>query len=207
MGTLFISQDGSGNVSVIYAQARGVNDNSYGVNAVGWPGGHKFGDLVGSDQAVFEFKDKNGNVVLGFDLDYISAAAGDAVRLCQPGRQGGEGNMNVGSASQEPGLEYVAGAQPEQHGLLRERGLHGQRRQPARQLAADDQQYQLHPAGRLALRPVELHQLVRGDGQQGRLRRRRLRQRGHRESAQLAGQVQHRQPRALCARWRTHRRG
>ena len=86
-------------MNVIFAQARSMNDNSYGMNAVGWPGGHKFGDLVGSDQAVFEFKDKNGNVVLNFDLDYISAAAGTPSGYASLGVSGGEGNMNVGSAS------------------------------------------------------------------------------------------------------------
>ena len=49
-------------------------DNTYGTNASsGWgTQGHKFNDLLGSDQADFQFTDGKGNVVLDFVADYVS---------------------------------------------------------------------------------------------------------------------------------------
>src|SRR5262245_61294925 len=73
-GTLYVAQQANGDVSVAYEQDLSVNDNTYGTNAIGWSGGHKFGDLTGSDKAEFRFKDANGNVVLDFYLDYVSAS-------------------------------------------------------------------------------------------------------------------------------------
>src|SRR5262249_5375717 len=70
--------DASGNVTVTLIQSlTNSNDNSYGQFDVGWGGAnkHKFSDLTGSDHAEFIFKDKNGNVVLDFFLDYISQTA------------------------------------------------------------------------------------------------------------------------------------
>jgi hypothetical protein len=98
-GTLYYSVAANGDVYVRYDQKNDVNDNSYGVNAVGWPSGHTFGNLVGSDQAVFEFRDSKGNVVLAFDVDYISLKTGTPSGYDSLGVLGGEGNMNVGSAS------------------------------------------------------------------------------------------------------------
>ena len=177
VGTLFLSTNANGDLVVRYAQARGVNDNSYGTAAVGWPGGHKFGDLVGSDMAQFQVKDATGKIVLDFKVDYISTKSGTPSGYASLGVSGGEGGMIVGSASHILSAHDIAGLEPElrqdqqQHAVLHGRRLHGQRRQPAGQLAADRQQHLLHPAGRLALRPVGLHQLVRGDDQQGGVRR------------------------------------
>jgi len=76
-GGVSTSTDSSGNIQVTYDQFQALNDNSYGVNSVGWNNKqHKFQDLTGSDHAEFVFKDKAGNVVLDFYMDYISAVSG-----------------------------------------------------------------------------------------------------------------------------------
>jgi hypothetical protein len=71
-------------------------DNTYGVNKVGWPKGHNFPDLVESDHAEIKVLDAQGNVVLDFNLDYISP---DPTKPCGYGClgvDGGEGNMISG---------------------------------------------------------------------------------------------------------------
>ena len=83
----------------MYDQFPAPNDNSYGVNAVGWgTKGHKFSDLVGSDHAGFTLIDPNGRDVLDFNIDYITATTGDAVRATRrSGPFGGDGKVNVGT--------------------------------------------------------------------------------------------------------------
>src|SRR5262249_586692 len=76
-GTLIVQTLASGDIKVTYLQNQGVNDNRYGTGATaatGWAGGHKFSDLTGSDEAEFRFTDGKGNVVLDFQVDYISQA-------------------------------------------------------------------------------------------------------------------------------------
>jgi hypothetical protein len=67
----------NGNFRVSFIQDFGVNDNTYGVNAIGWggPNGHKFSNLTGSDHVSWEFRNGAGQLVLAFDQDYISAAS------------------------------------------------------------------------------------------------------------------------------------
>ena len=65
-----------GCVKVTYLQDFGINDNTYGTGAIGWPGNnHTFNHLVGSDKLDFRFLDKNGANVLEFYVDTISSAA------------------------------------------------------------------------------------------------------------------------------------
>jgi uncharacterized repeat protein (TIGR01451 family) len=66
--------DANGDLNITYDQFPAPNDNSYGVNAVGWGGAnkHKFQDLVGSDHAGFQLTNASGTVVLSFNIDYIS---------------------------------------------------------------------------------------------------------------------------------------
>ena len=64
----------NGNIRATYLQDFGVNDNTYGTGAIGWPNGHKFGDLVGSDKLEFQFYDAAGNVAIDFYVDTISQA-------------------------------------------------------------------------------------------------------------------------------------
>jgi hypothetical protein len=98
-GTLAWSVDSSGNVFVAFVQPLSINDNTYGTNAIGWGSkGHKFNDLVGSDKGHFDFTNGAGQVVLSFDLDYISQnkTTGTYTSL---GVTGGDGKVSKGSSS------------------------------------------------------------------------------------------------------------
>jgi hypothetical protein len=83
---------------VIYNQPRGLNDNSYGANAIGWgTKGHTFGNLTGSDHAEFIFKDKTGKIVMQFSIDYISAKSGTPSGFASLGPFGGDGDFTTGN--------------------------------------------------------------------------------------------------------------
>jgi hypothetical protein len=66
----------NGDVQVSFVQ--GFNDNTYGTSSdPRWGSkGHTLNDLIGSDKAEFKFTDSKGNVVLDFDVDYISKTSG-----------------------------------------------------------------------------------------------------------------------------------
>jgi Domain of unknown function DUF11 len=96
-GSFTFSSDANGNVSIIFDQFPAPNDNSYGLNAVGWPNGHKFTDLVGSDHAGFQLRDGNGVVRLSFNIDYISADSSAPSGYRSLGPFGGDGKVLVGS--------------------------------------------------------------------------------------------------------------
>ena len=68
-----------GDISIAYDQFPAPNDNSYGVNSVGWPpggsGGHSFSDLTGSDKAGFQILRPNGTIAVSFNVDYITASS------------------------------------------------------------------------------------------------------------------------------------
>lgn len=89
----------NGDIVIRFVQSRDVVDNTYGVNAVGWPSGHKFSQLVGSDHAEFKLRDGAGNVVLYFAADYISQSSAYPSGYGTPGVTGGDGKMMIGSAS------------------------------------------------------------------------------------------------------------
>jgi hypothetical protein len=74
-------------------------DNTYGATAVGWPKGHKFQELVGSDHAELTFFDKAGAEKLHFKMDYISQSASAPSGWASLGVRGGEGRMILGNAS------------------------------------------------------------------------------------------------------------
>ncbi len=101
VGTLYTSTDAAGNIHVFFDMSPTVNDNTYGTNTIGWggPNKHKFSDLVGSDESEFQFKDKNGNVVLDFQLDYISQSNQFPSGYGSLGATGGDGKIIKGSAS------------------------------------------------------------------------------------------------------------
>ena len=67
-----------GDISIAYDQFPAPNDNSYGVNSVGWhpggSGGHSFSDLTGSDKAGFQILRPNGTIAVSFNVDYITAS-------------------------------------------------------------------------------------------------------------------------------------
>ena len=90
----------NGDIKATFIQDPKVNDNTYGINAVGWGGGgHKFGDLTGSDQATFSFTDSSGNVSLKFKVDYITASRVYPSGFGTLGVSGGDGGMLIGNAS------------------------------------------------------------------------------------------------------------
>ncbi len=74
-------------------------DNTYGTNAVGWPSGHKFTDLVGSDQLQLALYDAAGVKKLEFKMDYLSASSAAPSGYKSLGVSGGDGKLLVGSAS------------------------------------------------------------------------------------------------------------
>lgn len=102
-GTLAWSTDAQGNVYVAFVQPLSINDNSYGVNAIGWVDNkgkakkHSFGNLTGSDKGHFDFYNNAGQLVLSFDLDYISKGANNTYTSL--GVTGGDGKVKTGSSS------------------------------------------------------------------------------------------------------------
>jgi len=92
-------QPTSNAVYMVLAIDKDFVDNTYGTNAVGWPSGHTFGNLDGSDHAQFYGYDANGALVLDFKLDYIDAKSGTPSGYASLGVSGGEGKVNVGSAA------------------------------------------------------------------------------------------------------------
>jgi len=74
-------------------------DNTYGSGAVGWPNGHTFSNLTGSDNLQLALYDANGLKKLEFKQDYITASAGAPSGYDCLGVTGGEGQMILGSAS------------------------------------------------------------------------------------------------------------
>ena len=91
----------SGDIKVTYLQ-QAVNDNRYGTGATaatGWPSGHTFNNLVGSDKCEFRFTDGKGNVVFDFFCDYITASAGFPSGYGCLGLSGGDGSLVSGNAA------------------------------------------------------------------------------------------------------------
>jgi hypothetical protein len=72
---IVVVPQGNGDIKVTYLQSFGINDNTYGTGAIGWPGGHTFGNLTGSDKLEFRFFDKNGGYGSDLYQDYISATS------------------------------------------------------------------------------------------------------------------------------------
>jgi hypothetical protein len=97
-GSFTFNYDADGNLHIVYDQFPAPNDNSYGVNAVDWPKGHKFSDLVGSDHAGIQLVDPSGTVRLSFNVDYLSANASAPSGYASLGVTGGDGKMLVGTA-------------------------------------------------------------------------------------------------------------
>ena len=82
-----------------YDQFPAPNDNSYGVNAVGWgTKGHTFGNLVGSDHAGFRWSTRTAWSKLDFNIDYITRQGRRRPSgYASLGPFGGDGKVNVGT--------------------------------------------------------------------------------------------------------------
>lgn len=74
-------------------------DNTYGTNTIGWPGGHSFSNLTGSDKLGWAIKDANGVTRLAFEQDYISSSAAFPSGYGCLGFGGDGGNPTVGSTT------------------------------------------------------------------------------------------------------------
>lgn len=97
-GSFTFHFDAAGNLVIVFDQFPAPNDNSYGVNAVGWgTHAHRFSDLVGSDHAGFQLRDAGGTVRLSFNIDYISANANAPSGYASLGPFGGDGKVLVGT--------------------------------------------------------------------------------------------------------------
>ncbi len=96
VGKLITQTLATGDIRVTYIQSTGLNDNSYGVNTVGWTRDHKFGDLTGAEKVQFRFTDRTGRVVLDMNLDYITASSSVASGYTTLGPFGGDGKLIKG---------------------------------------------------------------------------------------------------------------
>ncbi len=85
-------------VYMVLAIDKDFVDNTYGANAIGWPSGHTFGNLTGSDHAQFLGFNADGVQVLNFKLDYLSSASGTPSGYRSLGL-GGDGGISQGSAA------------------------------------------------------------------------------------------------------------
>ncbi len=100
VATLNTSYDVNNNIKVVLTVAKTLNDNTYGTNTIGWPGGnHKFNHLVGSDNAHFIFKNASGTTVFDFDLDYLHGDNSIPSKYRSLGISGGDGKLYTGQAS------------------------------------------------------------------------------------------------------------
>jgi len=114
---LWLHQDGvTSDLFVAFVLPRTLVDNSYGPNnTVDWPRTHKFEELIGSDDAQFQFhgEDNQGNrcTFLDITMDYLHGFG--AKKEDPPFRSGGvidgEGKVTVGSASNIPEAESAMG--------------------------------------------------------------------------------------------------
>lgn len=89
-------------VYMVLAIDKDFVDNTYGTNAIGWPGGHTFGNLTGSDHAQFQGFDATGKLVLDIKQDYLTSTP---ITPATPsgydslGVTGGDGKVILGSAA------------------------------------------------------------------------------------------------------------
>ena len=91
------SQPAGDSVYMVLALDKAFVDNTYGTNAIGWPSGHTFANLDGSDKAQFYGYDVNGVKVLDFEMDYIDTKTGTPSGWASLGVGGGEGGINATS--------------------------------------------------------------------------------------------------------------
>jgi hypothetical protein len=91
--------NGNGTITIRATFAKTFVDNTYGTNAIGWPNGHKFNDLVGSDHVELSLLDKSGTKRMDFKVDYISQTNTAPSGYASLGVNGGDGKMILGNAS------------------------------------------------------------------------------------------------------------
>ena len=74
-------------------------DNTYGLSAIGWPSGHTFNQLVGSDNLQMAIFDANNVKKMEFKIDYITSSNTVPSGYKCLGVTGGEGSMILGNVS------------------------------------------------------------------------------------------------------------
>ena len=100
--TQTVVDNGNGTTTIRTTFAKTFVDNTYGTNAIGWPGSHTFSNLTGSDKLQLALYDAGGTKRLEFKIDYISAATATASNPSgykTLGVSGGDGGMITGSAT------------------------------------------------------------------------------------------------------------
>jgi hypothetical protein len=100
-GSFKVTMQPNGDAVIVFDQFPAPNDNSYGVNSVGWKPNrpHRFKDLVNSDHAGFTVT-QNGAAKLDFNIDYLTqtTVSGDAPSgYASLGPFGGDGAVNTGT--------------------------------------------------------------------------------------------------------------
>jgi Flp pilus assembly protein TadG len=86
--------DGSVTTRVTFSKT--FVDNTYGSNAIGWPSGHTFGDLSGSDHVRIAFKGMDRATYFDAKFDYITGAGTCYSSL---GVSGGDGKLYLGDVN------------------------------------------------------------------------------------------------------------
>lgn len=94
-----VDLDGQEAIYIELAFAPWFADNTYGDTAIGWPDGHDFDQLVGSDHANLVMRNAEGEVVLDFELDYVEADDTAPSGFRSQGVWKKNGKMNVGEPS------------------------------------------------------------------------------------------------------------
>ena len=74
-------------------------DNTYGTNAIGWPSGHTFNQMVSSDNLQMSLFDANNVKKMEFAIDYLSSSNTVPSGYKSLGVSGGEGSLIIGNAS------------------------------------------------------------------------------------------------------------
>jgi len=86
-------------ITIRTSLSRRFVDNTYGTGAIGWPSGHTFSNLTGSDKLTLALYDNNNVKVLEFSQDYISASSAAPSGYKSLGVSGGDGSMIFGSVT------------------------------------------------------------------------------------------------------------
>ncbi len=97
--SVITSNQVAGTTTIRTTLAKTFVDNTYGTNAIGWPNGHSFSNLTGSDQLQLALYNENNQKVLEFKMDYLSSSNSAPSGYKSLGVTGGDGKMIFGSAS------------------------------------------------------------------------------------------------------------
>src|ERR1043166_48778 len=99
VGAIQTVTDNGSTVTIRTTFAKTFVDNTYGTNAIGWPNGHKFSDLTGSDQLTLALYDNDNVKKMEFRIDYLSSSSAAPSGYKSLGVTGGDGKMLLGNAS------------------------------------------------------------------------------------------------------------